>query len=94
MHLRSVLKDTPALGRPRRGLAGRGRARRLVGRRHGAVPTPWSTPGAAPSPSGLGVIAPLAFVPHADTWTDDKPHRTLSLAPAATPVVGIDERTA
>jgi cyanophycinase len=43
---------------------------------------------------GLGVIAPLAFVPHADTWSDDKLHRTQSLAPAATPVVGVPERTA
>jgi cyanophycinase len=43
---------------------------------------------------GLGVIAPLAFVPHADTWSDDKLHRTQSLAPAATPVAGVPERTA
>jgi hypothetical protein len=43
---------------------------------------------------GLGVIAPLAFVPHADAWSDDKLHRTQSLAPVATPVVGVPERTA
>jgi cyanophycinase len=43
---------------------------------------------------GLGLVSQLALIPHADTWSDDKWHRTLQLAQAGLPVVGIDERTA
>lgn len=43
---------------------------------------------------GLGLVAQLAVVPHADSWSHEKWHRTISLAPADLPVVGIDERTA
>jgi cyanophycinase len=43
---------------------------------------------------GLGLLTQLAVIPHADGWSEDKWHRTLQLAPAGLPVVGIDERTA
>ena len=43
---------------------------------------------------GLGLIGQLALIPHADTWSEDKRHRTLQLAPKGLPVVAIDERTA
>jgi cyanophycinase len=43
---------------------------------------------------GLGLIGQLALIPHADHWSEDKWHRTLQLAQAGLPVVGIDERTA
>ena len=43
---------------------------------------------------GLGLVAQLAVVPHADGWSPEKWHRTISLAPPDLPVVGIDERTA
>ena len=43
---------------------------------------------------GLGLVGQLAVFPHADTWSEDKRHRTLQLAPKGLPVVGIDERTA
>ena len=43
---------------------------------------------------GLGLVAQLAVVPHADAWSHEKWHRTISLAPTDLPVVGIDERTA
>jgi cyanophycinase len=43
---------------------------------------------------GLGLIGQLALIPHADTWSEDKRHRTLQLAASGLPVVGIDERTA
>jgi cyanophycinase len=43
---------------------------------------------------GLGLLGQLAVIPHADTWSEDKRHRTLQLAPRGLPVVGIDERTA
>ena len=62
---------------------GRRRARRLGGRRHGAAATRWSTPGAAPSPSASGSSRHLAVMPHADTWSEDKLHRTQQLAPPA-----------
>lgn len=93
MHLRSVLKETPlwdALveawqdGAVLAGSSAGGMVLTdpMVDSRGGAFTV------------GLGVIAPLAFVPHADTWSDDKLHRTQSLAPAATPVAGVPERTA
>ncbi|HMG39922.1 MAG TPA: Type 1 glutamine amidotransferase-like domain-containing protein [Acidimicrobiales bacterium] len=43
---------------------------------------------------GMGLVPKMAVIPHADTWSEDKRHRTLQLAPKALPVVGIDERTA
>jgi cyanophycinase len=93
MHLRSVLKDTPlwdALvdawqdGAALAGSSAGGMVLTdpMVDSRGGAFTV------------GLGVIAPLAFVPHADTWSEEKLHRTQSLAPAATPVAGVPERTA
>ena len=36
----------------------------------------------------------LAVVPRADTWSEDKLHRTLQLTPAGVPLVEVDERTA
>jgi cyanophycinase len=93
MHLRSVLKDTPVWdalvdawqdGAVVAGSSAGGMVLTdpMVDSRGGAFTV------------GLGVIAPLAFVPHADAWSDDKLHRTQSLAPATTPVVGVPERTA
>ena len=46
------------------------------------------------SPSGLGLIAPIAVIPHHDTWSEDKAKRTLHIAPDGLPIAGIDERTA
>ncbi|MGI8684521.1 MAG: Type 1 glutamine amidotransferase-like domain-containing protein [Acidimicrobiales bacterium] len=43
---------------------------------------------------GLGLVSQVAVIPHADSWSHDKSHRTISLAPAGLPVVAIDERTA
>lgn len=43
---------------------------------------------------GLGLVAQLAVIPHADGWSHEKLHRTITLAAADLPVVGIDERTA
>lgn len=93
MHLRSVLKDTPvwdALVTAWQGGAV------LAGSSAGAMvlTDPMVDPRGGAFTVGLGVIAPLAVVPHIDTWSEDKAHRTRVLAPKATPVVGIDERTA
>jgi cyanophycinase len=47
---------------------------------------------------GLGLVSGVAVVPHFGDATDDehgqKMHRSVLLAPAGTPVVGIPERTA
>ena len=43
---------------------------------------------------GLGLVAPMALIPHHDTWSHDKEKRTLDLAPKRLPIAGIDERTA
>jgi cyanophycinase len=93
MHLRSVLKETPlweALVE-----AWQDGAVVAGSSAGGMVLTdPMVDPRGGAFTVGLGVIAPLAFVPHADTWSDEKLHRTQSLAPAATPVAGVPERTA
>jgi cyanophycinase len=93
MHVRSVLKDTPVwdalVEAWQDGTA-------LAGSSAGGMvlTDPMVDPRGGAFTVGIGVIAPLAFVPHADTWSDEKLHRTQSLAPAATPVVGVPERTA
>lgn len=43
---------------------------------------------------GLGLVAQLAVLPHADAWSHDKFRRTLELLPADTRLVGIEEKTA
>lgn len=93
MHLRSVLKDTPtwdALVEAWQGGAV------VAGSSAGAMvlTDPMVDPRGGAFTVGIGLIAPLAVVPHADTWSEEKLHRTHVLAPKATPVVGVDERTA
>jgi cyanophycinase len=43
---------------------------------------------------GLGLLENMTIVPHHDSWSEDKAHRTLQLAPKGLIVVGVDERTA
>jgi len=93
MHLRSVLKDTPTWD----ALVHAWQDGAVVaGSSAGAMvlTDPMVDPRGGAFTVGIGVVAPLAVVPHADTWSDDKLHRTQVLAPKATPVAGIDERTA
>ena len=93
MHLRSVLKDTPTWD----ALVHAWQDGAVVaGSSAGAnvLTDPMVDPRGGAFTVGIGLIAPLAVVPHANTWSDDKLHRTQALAPKATPVVGIDERTA
>ncbi len=55
------------------------------GRRPGpwCSPIPWSTPAAARSPSGLGMVEQLAVVPHfGDHENAEKVHRSIALAAA------------
>jgi cyanophycinase len=93
MHLRSVLKDTPTWD----ALVHAWQDGAVVaGSSAGAMvlTDPMVDPRGGAFTVGIGVVAPLAVVPHADTWSDDKLHRTQVLAPKATPVAGVDERTA
>ena len=93
MHLRSVLKDTPVwdeiVGVWNRGgvLAGSGEgatvlSTHMVDSRGGAFTV------------GLDLLRSLTVIPRYDSWSEDKWHRTVKLAPAGMTILGIDERTA
>jgi cyanophycinase len=43
---------------------------------------------------GLGLIEQVAVLPHANTWSPEKAHRTFSLAAGGLRIAAIDERTA
>jgi cyanophycinase len=93
MHLRSVLKDTPvydAMVDAWHGgavLAGSGAGGDvlcdpMVDARGGAYTV------------GLGLMTALSMIPRYNTWSHDKVHRTVQLAPAGSTVVGVPESTA
>jgi len=93
MHLRSVLKDSPlwdALVEAWKGGAV------VAGSSAGAMALcdPMVDPRGGAFTLGLGLLDGLAVVPRADTWSDDKAHRTLQLAPKGLIVAAVDERTA
>ena len=93
MHLRSVLKDSPLwdalLESWDAGMA-------LAGSSAGAMVLcdPMVDPRGGAFTLGLGLLENLTVIPHHDTWSEDKAHRTLQLAPKGLIVVGVDERTA
>jgi cyanophycinase len=93
MHLRSVLKDSPVWDAI---VAAWNDGAVLAGSSAGAMVLcdPMVDPRGGAFTVGLALVAQVAIVPHHDTWSDDKAHRTLELAPSGLPVVGIDERTA
>jgi cyanophycinase len=93
MHLRSVLKDSPvwdALVAAWEGGA------TLAGTSAGAMVLcdPMVDPRGGALTLGLGLLTQLAVIPHHDTWSEEKEHRTLKIAPQGMPLVGIDERSA
>jgi cyanophycinase len=93
MHLRSVLKDSPVWD----GLvAAWQRGAVIAGSGSGAMVLcdPMVDPRGGAITLGLGLIQPLAVIPHHDTWSEDKAKRTLHIAPAGLPIVGVDARTA
>jgi len=93
MHLRSVLMRSPLwdalVGAWHDGAV-------LAGSAAGAMVLcdPMVDPRGGAFTVGLGLLGQVGLVPRLDTWTEDKLHRTLQLAPAGLPVVGVDQRTA
>ena len=93
MHLRSVLKDSPVLDAIVAAWQG---GAVLAGSGSGAMVLcdPMVDPRGGALTLGLGLVEQMAVIPHHDTWSEDKEKRTLKIAPAGLPIVGIDERTA
>jgi cyanophycinase len=93
MHLRSVLKDTPlwtALVEAWRGgavVAGSSAGAMVLG-------DPMVDPRGGALTLGLGLISNVAVLPHYDTWSEEKAHRTVQLATGHLRIAAIDERTA
>ena len=92
-HLKSVLQATPAWAAIVE--AWRGGAV-LAGASAGAMVLgdPMVDPRGGAFTIGLGLIPGLAVLPHADTWSPTKVHRTLKMASASVTVVSIPERSA
>jgi cyanophycinase len=93
MHLRSVLKDSPVWNAILRGWED---GATLAGSSAGAMVLcdPMVDPRGGAFMLGLGLVEQLALIPHHDSWSEDKARRTIQLAPAGLPVVGVDEQTA
>jgi cyanophycinase len=93
MHLRSVLKDSPLWDAL---LESWSDGAVLAGSSAGAMVLcdPMVDPRGGAFTLGLGLLEGMAVVPHADTWSDDKAHRTLQLAPKGLLLAAVDERTA
>jgi cyanophycinase len=93
MHLRSVLKDSPVWNAM---LHGWEDGATLAGSSAGAMVLcdPMVDPRGGAFMLGLGLVEQLALIPHHDSWSEDKARRTIQLAPAGLPVVGVDEQTA
>ncbi|HEX2117838.1 MAG TPA: Type 1 glutamine amidotransferase-like domain-containing protein [Acidimicrobiales bacterium] len=93
LHLRSVLKDSPAWEALCHAWDG---GAVLAGSSAGAMALcdPMVDPRGGAFTLGLGLVAQVAIIPHHDTWSPEKAKRTITLAPAGLPVVAIDERTA
>jgi cyanophycinase len=93
LHLRSVLKESALW----EALQEAWRAGAVVaGSSAGAMVLgdPMIDPRGGAFTLGLGMVEQLAFLPHADTWSPEKAHRTVKLAPDGLPIVAVDERTA
>jgi len=93
MHLRSVLKDTPAWS----AIVDAWNAGAVVaGSSAGAMVLgdPMVDPRGGALTLGLGLIPHLAVLPHYDTWSEEKANRTVQLATGHLRIAAIDERTA
>jgi cyanophycinase len=93
LHLRSVLKDTlvwEALVHAWQDGAV------IAGSSAGAMvlTDPMVDPRGGAFTLGLGLVEQLAVIPHFNSWSHDKAHRTIALATKGLAVVGIPEQTA
>jgi cyanophycinase len=93
MHLRSVLKDSPVLAAVLD--AWRGGAV-LAGTSAGAdvLCDPMVDARGGAFTVGLGVVSNLAVIPRSNTWSHDKIHRTVELAPRGVTLAAVPEATA
>jgi cyanophycinase len=93
MHLLSVLKDSPLLTALESAwhdgavLAGSGAGADVLC-------DPMVDPRGGAYTVGLGVVGGLAVIPRYDTWSPDKVHRTVAIAPRGVQVAGVPMRTA
>ncbi len=93
LHLRSVLKDSPAW----RALVEAWQDGAVVaGSSAGAMVLgdPMVDPRGGALTLGLGLVGHLAVLPHYDTWSEEKAHRTVQLATGHLRIAAVDERTA
>ncbi|MCB1038927.1 MAG: Type 1 glutamine amidotransferase-like domain-containing protein [Acidimicrobiales bacterium] len=93
LHLRSVLKDSPAWDALLAAWEGGGV---LAGSSAGAMVLcdPMVDPRGGAFTLGLGVLPGLAVIPAHDHWSEDAAHRTRQMSPPNLVLAGIDERTA
>ena len=93
LHLRSVLKDS-RLWQAIEGAWHEGAV--LAGSAAGAMVLgdPMVDPRGGALTVGLGLVEQLAVLPHADTWSAEKAHRTFSLAEGGLRIAAIDSHTA
>jgi cyanophycinase len=93
MHLRSVLKDSPAWDALVEAWNG---GAVLAGASAGAMVLcdPMVDPRGGAFTLGLGLVEQVALIPHHEEWDEDQARRTIQLAPPGLPVVGIDTQTA
>jgi cyanophycinase len=93
LHLRSVLKDSPvwaalvAAWHDGAVVAGSSAGAMVLG-------DPMVDPRGGALTLGLGLIDHLAVLPHYDTWSEEKAHRTVQLATGHLRIAAVDERTA
>lgn len=93
LHLRAVIKDSPAWDAIEAAWLGGGV---LAGSSAGAMVLcdPMVDPRGGAFTLGLGLLPGVAVIPAHDHWSEDAAHRTRKMSPAALVLVGIDERTA
>lgn len=93
MHLRSVLKDSPAWTAMVEAWTDGGV---LAGSAAGAMVLcdPMVDPRGGAFTLGLGLLSGLAVIPAHDHWSEDQAHRTRKMSPASLVLAGIDEHTA
>ena len=93
MHLRSVLKDSPVYDAMLEAYHG---GAVLAGTNAGAdvLCDPMVDARGGAFTVGLGLVSDLAVIPRSNTWSKDKIHRTVDLAPHGVALAEIPEATA